>query len=141
MTLLKRKSSDSESSSDESSSEDEKTKKKKKRHAAKKVPKYEQEDFTSSAGFTQVGKGGKALEITPETVYARLRDVAEARGKKGTDRSEQIGILEKVLAVAGTPVQKVKTLLATISLRLDFNVGVSNYMLIEYWKAYFLFPS
>ena len=135
--LSLRKSSDSESSSDESSSDDDKKskRKKKKRTGVKKVAKYDLEDFDASAGFTQVGRGGKALDITADTVYARLRDVAEARGKKGTDRTEQVNILEKVFAVASSPVQKVKTLLAIISLRLDFNVGVSNFMPVEYWKA------
>ena len=33
-------------------------------------------------GFTLIGKGGKAFEATPETLFKKLRELLEARGKK-----------------------------------------------------------
>jgi hypothetical protein len=32
--------------------------------------------------FTTVGKGGKAMAFTPETIFKNLQAVQEARGKK-----------------------------------------------------------
>ena len=41
-------------------------------------------------GFATVGRGGKALVYTPESILKHLRSIIESRGKKNTDRTEQI---------------------------------------------------
>jgi len=67
---------------DGSSSEsevDDKTKKRKPNE--RKVRNFEKEDFSHS-GFTQIGKGGKPKEFTTETLYTRLKEILDARGKK-----------------------------------------------------------
>ncbi|TIB65814.1 hypothetical protein E3P77_00016 [Wallemia ichthyophaga] len=75
-------------------------------------------------GFSTIGKAGKATDeptITPETLFRHLSGILEARGKKNTDRSEQVRTLEKLLKVASTPYSKIRVLLALISSRFDYN--------------------
>ncbi|KAJ2922019.1 hypothetical protein H1R20_g15078, partial [Candolleomyces eurysporus] len=85
--------------------------------------------------FTTVGKGGKAMAFTSETIFKNLQAVQEARGKKNTDRAEQIRILEKLLEVAATSYQRIRVLLALISSRFDYNSAVSTHMPSELWLS------
>ncbi|CCX15869.1 eukaryotic translation initiation factor 3 subunit 8 N-terminus-domain-containing protein [Pyronema domesticum] len=86
-------------------------------------------------GFATVGRGGKTLSYTPESIFKHLRVIIESRGKKNTDRGEQIKIMEKLLEVAQSPYQKIKVLLALISTRFDLTTGSQNYMSVEQWKS------
>ncbi|KAI6002696.1 eukaryotic translation initiation factor 3 subunit 8 N-terminus-domain-containing protein [Pisolithus albus] len=85
--------------------------------------------------FTVVGKGGKAMQFTADAIFKTLKIVNEARGKKNTDRTEQIRILEKLLEVAVTSYQRLRVLLALVSSRFDFNTSTTNYMPVELWLA------
>ena len=86
-------------------------------------------------GFTAIGKGGKVLQYTPEFILKHLRGFVESRGKKNTDRAEQIRIMEKLLEVAQTPYQTTRVLLTLVSTRFDLTSGSSsNYMSQEQWK-------
>jgi translation initiation factor 3 subunit C len=98
----------------------------------------EQED---DEGFATVGRGGKTLSYTPESIFKHLKVIIESRGKKNTDRAEQIRIMEKLLEVAQTPYQKIKVLLALISTRFDLTTGAQSYMSNEQWKALVSPPS
>ncbi|KAK8041809.1 eukaryotic translation initiation factor 3 subunit 8 protein [Apiospora rasikravindrae] len=60
-------------------------------------------EAANDEGFAAVGKGGKVLQFTPESILKHLRGILESRGKKNTDRLEQIKIMEKLLEVANTP--------------------------------------
>jgi translation initiation factor 3 subunit C len=89
------------------------------------------------AGFSTVGRGGRTLQYTPESILAHLRTINESRGKKNTDRAEQIRIMERLLAVAMTPYQRIRILLSLISTRFDLTTGsASNYMSQEQWRQY-----
>ena len=92
-------------------------------------------DEDDDDGFATVGRGGKALIFTPESIFKHLKVIIESRGKKNTDRSEQIKIMEKLLEVAQTPYQKIKVLLALVSTRFDLTTGAQSYMSNEQWKA------
>lgn len=97
-------------------------------------------DFAAGAdfddeGFSTVGKGGRTLQFTPESILKHLRSIMESRGKKNTDRTEQIKIMEKLLEVATTPYQRVRVLLTLISTRFDLSTGVQNFMPQEQWKS------
>ncbi|KAG0368748.1 eukaryotic translation initiation factor 3 subunit 8 [Gamsiella multidivaricata] len=85
-------------------------------------------------GFTPVGAGGKTVEFTQDNLFKKLREVIDARGKKNTNREEQVRILERLLVVANTPYQKIRVLLNLISAQFDFAVGLSGYMNIPLWK-------
>lgn len=86
-------------------------------------------------GFATVGKGGRTLQFTPESILKHLRSIMESRGKKNTDRAEQIKIMEKLFEVAMTPYQQIRVLLTLISTRFDLSTGVQTFMSQEQWKA------
>ncbi|KAJ8696434.1 Translation initiation factor 3 subunit c [Pleurotus ostreatus] len=93
-----------------------------------RVVEGDDEDFT-----TVVPKGVKAMQFTSESIYKNLQSVQEARGKKNTDRAEQIKILEKLLEVAVTSYQRIRVLLALISSRFDYNSSVASHMPVDLW--------
>lgn len=86
-------------------------------------------------GFTTVMKGGRGLLPTPESILKHLRTIMESRGKKNTDRNEQIKTMEKLYDVAETPYQQIRVLLTLISTRFDLSTGVQTFMSQEQWKA------
>ncbi|KAJ5090571.1 eukaryotic translation initiation factor 3 subunit EifCc [Penicillium argentinense] len=86
-------------------------------------------------GFATVGRGGKTLQYTPESILKHLRVIVESRGKKNTDRLEQIRTMEKLLEVSTTPYQRIRTYLTLISTRFDLTSASANYMSPEQWKA------
>ncbi|KAJ6499400.1 eukaryotic translation initiation factor 3 subunit 8 N-terminus-domain-containing protein [Mycena sanguinolenta] len=93
-------------------------------------------DDEPGADFTNVvGKGGKAMHFSAEGILKNLQAVQEARGKKNTDRAEQIRILEKLLEVAATAYQRIRVLLALVSSRFDYNSSVATHMPIELWLS------
>ena len=86
-------------------------------------------------GFSTVGRGGRTLQYTPESILSHLRTINESRGKKNTDRQEQIKIMERLLAVANTPYHKMRVLLSVISTRFDLTTGsTATYMQPDQWK-------
>lgn len=106
---------------------------------AKKPVVSDSEDDSEAAdeeddGFTPVGAGGKTVEFNQDNLFKKLREVSEARGKKNTNREEQVRILERLLVVANTPFQKIRVLLSLISAQFDFTVSLSGYMSIALWK-------
>ncbi|CCJ28088.1 unnamed protein product [Pneumocystis jirovecii] len=85
--------------------------------------------------FSTVGKGGRILQYTPESILKHLRLVSEARGKKNTDHAEQIRILEKLQEISTTQYHKISVLLAMISSKFDYSFGTASYMPIDHWKS------
>ncbi|KAJ5225428.1 Eukaryotic translation initiation factor 3 subunit C [Penicillium chermesinum] len=86
-------------------------------------------------GFATVGRGGKTMQYTSESILKHLRTIVESRGKKNTDRMEQIKIMEKLLEVATSPYQRIRIYLTIISTRFDLTASSSaNYMSAEQWK-------
>ncbi|KAG8731640.1 Translation initiation factor 3 subunit c [Ceratobasidium sp. 423] len=82
--------------------------------------------------FQTVG-GRKTMTFSTEALYKNLLAIQEARGKKNTDRNEQIQLLEKILPTAVTPYGKIRVLLSLISARFDYN-PTASFMPIELWK-------
>lgn len=117
----------------ESEEEEEVVVPKPKKAKASGVPDIPFED--DDEGFSTVGKGGRTLQFTPESILKHLRTIMESRGKKNTDRNEQIKIMEKLYEVGTTPYQKVRVLLTLISTRFDLSTGSQTYMSQEQWKA------
>lgn len=86
-------------------------------------------------GFTMVGAGGKAMVYTPESILKHLRSIVESRGRKNTDRLEQIKIMEKLYDVATSDYQRVRVLLILIATRFDLTSGTGSQMSQEQWTA------
>lgn len=85
-------------------------------------------------GFTMVGAGGKAMVYTPESILKHLRSIVESRGRKNTDRLEQIRIMEKLSDVSVNDYQKIRVLLTLIATRFDLTSGTGSQMAQEQWK-------
>ena len=80
----------------------------------------------------------KDAEITHELVQKKLLEIVAARGKKGTDRSEQITMLIELRSIAngnnlGTPMD-VKLLFSIISAIYDYNPNIATCMKNEMWE-------
>ncbi|KXL46678.1 hypothetical protein M433DRAFT_153467 [Acidomyces richmondensis BFW] len=86
-------------------------------------------------GFTMVGAGGKAMVYTPESILKHLRSIIESRGRKNTDRLEQIRVMEKLLDVATSDYQRIRVLLTLIATRFDLTSGTGSTMSQEQWKV------
>ncbi|KAJ3294249.1 Translation initiation factor 3 subunit c [Borealophlyctis nickersoniae] len=121
---------------EESESEDE-SKPEQKRWTKKDEPQKGDEEAATEGedGFTVIGKGGKAFDATPETLFKKLRELLDARGKKSTEKSTQIANLKKLLEVANNPYQKVKVLLVLIPSRFDFTPVATGFMSVDFWKS------
>ncbi|KAF2748007.1 eukaryotic translation initiation factor 3 subunit C [Sporormia fimetaria CBS 119925] len=85
-------------------------------------------------GFVTVGAGGRAVQYTPEGILKTLRSIVDQRGRKNTDRMENIRTLEKLLEVAIVDYQRIRVLLTLISTRFDLTSGTGNQMTQEQWK-------
>ncbi|ANB14181.1 Nip1p [Sugiyamaella lignohabitans] len=85
-------------------------------------------------GFSTVGKAGKVLQYTPENIFKTLISIVESRGKKNTDRAEQIKTLEELNKVATTPYQKISVLLMLIPIRFDLT-SAGSVVPTQNWKA------
>ena len=93
-------------------------------------------DAGGDEGFSTVGRGGKTLQYTPESILKHLRSIVESRGKKNTDRAEQIRIMEKLLEVADTPYRTIRVLITIIATRFDLTTGsTATFMSQENWKS------
>ena len=85
-------------------------------------------------GFTMVGAGGKAMVYTPESILKHLRSIVESRGRKNTDRLEQIRVMEKLFDVSVNEYQRIRVLLVLIATRFDLTSGTGSQMSQEQWK-------
>lgn len=92
-------------------------------------------DAVDEGEFSTIGRGGRTVAITPESIFKQLRAILEARGKKNTDRAEQIRSMDKMLGVAATVYQRIRVLLVLISTRFDLTTASASYMPIAQWKA------
>lgn len=80
----------------------------------------------------------KDAEINVQAVLKKLTEVIAARGKKRTDRREQIELLHELQSIAEThtlgPAVAVKIKFSIISSIFDYNPKVSDAMKPEYWS-------
>ncbi|XP_068242028.1 eukaryotic translation initiation factor 3 subunit C [Palaemon carinicauda] len=118
-----------------------------------KLEKDEETDDEDDGGWQKVKKGsslpmekpkmfGKDDEITVSSVHKKLNEIMAARGKKGTDRKEQIELLHELLNVAREnnlgPAIYVKVQFNIIMSIYDYNPSVSDPMKVEFWEKVLL---
>jgi len=77
--------------------------------------------------YETVGKGGKTVQYTAESIFKHLRAILDSRGKKNTDRFEQIKTMEKLHEVAVTPYQRIRVLITLVSARFDLGSWHCSY--------------
>lgn len=80
----------------------------------------------------------KDTEINHEAVMNKLTEIVSARGKKATDRSEMIGILEELLVVSESnklgPAMACKIMFSIIAAIYDYNPNIATNMKPEMWQ-------
>ena len=91
---------------------------------------------------------GKDDEISIPSVVKKLNEIMAARGKKGTDRREQIELLHELFKIAkdnnlGNAIL-VKIQFSIIMSIYDYNPSVSDPMKVDFWEkviSMFLFSN
>lgn len=82
----------------------------------------------------------KDAEINIGAVLKKLSEIIAARGKKRTDRREQIELLHELQLIADAhnlgPAVTVKIKFSIVSSIFDYNPKVSDAMKPEYWSKY-----
>lgn len=77
-------------------------------------------------GFTTIGRGGRQVALTADSVFKTLREIFDQRGRKNTDRAETIRTLQRLLEVSETTYQQIRVLLALIPARLDYSQNLAS---------------
>lgn len=79
----------------------------------------------------------KDAEINHAVVLKKLNEIMAARGKKGTDRSEQIELLSELLAISQAhnlgPGFQLKILFAVVASIFDYNPNIATCMKLDMW--------
>lgn len=82
------------------------------------------------------GESSKVIELTPENVTRKLKEIVSSRGKKNVDRNENLNILRKLFSMATSSEQKIQILNAQISTEFDIaSLGTSSYMPHTLWNS------
>lgn len=136
-----------------SSDKDDDVATKKKRKSHRETKRIDEESDDDDAGWQKVKKGssmpmekpkmfGKDDEINVNAVHKKLNEIMAARGKKGTDRKEQIELLHELLNVAREnnlgPAIYIKVQFSIIMSIYDYNPSVSDPMKVEFWEKVLL---
>ncbi|XP_048581794.1 eukaryotic translation initiation factor 3 subunit C isoform X2 [Nematostella vectensis] len=111
----------------------------------KKTPKIREKDedsegWTEVKGITEKAKHlfPKDTEITVPVVLKKLHEIISARGKKGTDRTDQIEFLMELRKVAEEAklgeAMTVKLMFNIISSIFDYNPNVATCMKADMWQ-------
>ncbi|KAH9376757.1 hypothetical protein HPB48_010947 [Haemaphysalis longicornis] len=79
----------------------------------------------------------KDAEINHAVVLKKLNEIMAARGKKGTDRSEQIELLSELLAISQAhnlgPGFQLKIVFAVVASIFDYNPNIATCMKLDMW--------
>ena len=80
----------------------------------------------------------KDAEITIDAVITKLHEIIAVRGKKGTDRSEQISLLLELEEIANTnslgPAVQMTVIFHMIAAIYDYNTNIATCMKSEMWE-------
>lgn len=132
--------------------DEDKAKRKEQRKERKEKERKKKRDEDDGEGEWETVKGGVAIpsekpkmfakdaEINITVVLKKLSEIIAARGKKRTDRREQIELLHELQSIAdahnlGATVT-VKIKFSIVSSIFDYNPKVSDAMKPEYWSKY-----
>ena len=82
----------------------------------------------------------KDAEINLESVLKKLFEITSSRGKKGTDRSGQLGLLQELRSIAAGKslgaALDIKILFNIVASVFDYNPNLATCMRPELWEQY-----
>ncbi|KAF5842012.1 eukaryotic translation initiation factor 3 subunit 8 N-terminus-domain-containing protein [Dunaliella salina] len=73
-------------------------------------------------------------EITFEMVHKKLMEIVSTRGRRGTDRQEQLEMLQYLVTVAKGPAQRFEVLGQLVSSLFDSNPSLNSHLKTSVWK-------
>ncbi|GJP63734.1 hypothetical protein CLOP_g20784 [Closterium sp. NIES-67] len=104
----------------------------------------EEEEEEGGEGWeTKKSKKDRALEkqfqrdhseIKWEEVNQKLKEIIAARGRKGTDRVEQVEQLTYLAKVAKTPAQKLEVMMQVVSAQFDVSQNLHLHLPVPVWR-------
>lgn len=113
-----------------------------KREKVAKKPKEKRERDRESVSTTKTEKTvlfAKDEEINHTSVVNKLNTICSGRGRKGTDRKEQMELMTELRGIANThnlgPSIDVKILFNQIAVSFDYNQRLLKCMKPDYWNA------
>lgn len=99
------------------------------------------DDAEDDQGFTVVTRKPivrevfRPEEMTEESVDAKMLEILQARGRRGTNRLEQIKLIESLVPCSKTPRQRIEIMLHLISAKFDGIPVAKLFMPAELWRS------
>ncbi|CAN8062880.1 unnamed protein product [Agarophyton chilense] len=116
-----------------------KTRKEKK---TKEIDAGAEADAEDDDGFTTVTRAKSVIretfkpeEMNEESVDTKMLEILKARGRKGTNRMEQISLIESLLPCSKSPRQCIEVMLHLISAKFDGIPAAKLFMPAELWRS------
>jgi len=76
----------------------------------------------------------KEVELTPEMIAKKLKEILAARGRRGTDRKQVIDDLRLLASKARNPVTLLKVQITLVSALFETSLNRGTHMLVDFWK-------
>ncbi|KAI0560099.1 Translation initiation factor eIF3 subunit C [Gracilaria domingensis] len=99
-------------------------------------------DLDDDDGFTTVTRAKTVIretfkpdEMNEEAVDTKMLEVLRARGRKGTNRTEQISLIESLIPCTKSPRQRIEVVLHLISAKFDGIPAAKLFMPAELWRS------
>lgn len=76
----------------------------------------------------------RTADINYEMVTKKLREIITSRGRRGTDKAEQVEMLQFLATIAKGPAQRFEVMAQLVSSLFDLNPGMSGHLKTSVWK-------
>jgi len=76
----------------------------------------------------------KEIELTPEAITKKLKEILAARGRRGTDRKQVIDDLRLLASKSRNPLTLLKVQITLVSALFETSLNRGTHMIVEHWK-------
>ncbi|KAI0563679.1 Translation initiation factor eIF3 subunit C [Gracilaria domingensis] len=109
---------------------------------AKDVEAGAESNLDDNDGFTTVRRAETVIretfkpdEMIEKAVDTKMLEVLRAHGRKGTNRTEQISLIESLVPCTKSPIQRIELVLHLISAKIDGIPAVKLFMTAKLWRS------